>query len=234
MNSVLNQTWKDLELIVIDDGSKDDTLQILERIKDARMSVHSQSNQGAHAAINRGLEMATGQYLAVLNSDDLYHPRRLEKVINAFKANPQLGLVGSYIEIVDGNGNRIGMKEGYHNCEPWLLEVPEKSFRAGNDLTETLLTENFFSTTSNFAFTRQAFDETGKFLPLRYLHDWDFALRLSNHFEIELLPEFLVRYRVHSSNTIREDHAAMIFEICWILARHLPRRSPPRRRPQGD
>jgi hypothetical protein len=62
----------------------------------------------------------------------------------------------------------------------------------------------------------------GLFRPLRYAHDWDFALRVTQLARLALHPEALMRYRVHVSNTISENQAAMIFEICWILAVHLP------------
>lgn len=222
VNSVLEQTIKDLELIVVDDGSTDRSLDILAAISDPRMRVISQENQGAHAAINRGLGEASGEYLAILNSDDSYHPQRLETIIAALKARPQAGFAGSYIQIIDSQGSDLGVKHGYQDNHPWLLQFPELSFRAGDDLQAALLTENFWSTTSNFVFNRMVYQQTGQFRPLRYAHDWDYALRISQNTRMFLLPEPLVRYRVHPRNTIRENQAAMIFEICWVLAVHLP------------
>jgi hypothetical protein len=84
-----------------------------------------------------------------------------------------------------------------------------------------LLTENYLSTTSNYVFRKSLFDEVGPFRPLRYAHDWDFALRLAQVAKIGLIPEMLLQYRVHERNTIRENIAAMIFEICWCLSIHL-------------
>jgi glycosyltransferase involved in cell wall biosynthesis len=223
VESVLRQTHRDLELIVVDDGSSDNSLEVLAGFSDSRMVVFSQANQGAHAAINRGLREARGDYLAILNSDDAFHPERLEKILQALKTQPRAGLAGSYIQIVDSQGNSLGVKHGYLDCPPWLLEHPERSSRAGDDLHAALLTENFWSTTSNYVFPRQLYQQVGEFLPLRYAHDWDFALRLAHLAPSILLPEPLVRYRVHASNTIRENQVAMIFEICWILAVHLPR-----------
>lgn len=237
VNSVLQQTWNELELIVIDDGSQDNSLEILERLAfsaGSRMQVIGQKNEGAHAAINRGLVMAKGSILAILNSDDHFHPLRLEKLVPLLKnsvtngnknnVNFHAGLAGSYLTLVDEHDQKIGEKHGYADCPPWLLANPERSFRAGNDLHSTLQTENYLSTTSNFVFTRQCFEKVGLFLPLRYTHDWDFALRVVEcGLPIQLIPEPLVSYRLHSRNTIRENQAAMIFEICWILAVHLPR-----------
>lgn len=222
VESVLSQTFSDLELIIIDDGSRDNTLEVLSGFTDPRLQVFSQTNQGAHAAINRGLLQAAGRFLAILNSDDLYHPRRLEKALQAFQKDPELGLVGSHIEIIDTAGKSLGIKHGYQDASPWLLERPERSFRAGNDLRAALLTENYWSTTSNYVFPRRVYERVGEFRPLRYTHDWDFALRLARRASMQMLAEPLMQYRVHPANTIRENQAAMIFEICWILAVHLP------------
>ena len=222
VESVFAQSHTDFELIVVDDGSTDNSLEVLSGFSDPRLMVLTQPNQGAHAAINRGLRAATGEYLAILNSDDLYHPHRLAKILEVLKADRQVGLVGSYIEIIDRHGKSLGIKHGYADSSPWLLEVPERSFRAGSDLHKALLTENYWSTTSNFVFPRRWFEAVGEFRPLRYAHDWDFALRMASVARMVLLPEVLMRYRVHAANTIREDRAAMIFEICWCLAVHLP------------
>jgi len=220
--SVLNQSESDLELIVVDDGSSDHTLDILHAVTDPRLRVVPQANQGAHAAINRGLREAVGRYLAILDSDDTYHPNRLEKALEILETEPDAGLIGSHIEIVDGENRTLGIKHGYRDCSPWLLRFPQRSFRAGQDLRAALLTENYWSTTSNFVFRRTTYGRAGEFRPLHYAHDWDFALRMARLTRLVILPEPLVRYRVHETNTIRTNPPAMIFEICWCLAVHLP------------
>ena len=222
VNSVLSQSVGDLELIVVDDGSEDDSLAILSGFTDRRLRLFHQPNQGAHAAINRGLREAKGSYLAILNSDDAYQPQRLEKLVRLLENNPAVALAGSYIQLIDHQGRALGVKHGYLDCEPWLLELPQRSFRAGADLRAALLTENYFATSSNFVFPRSWFERIGQFRPLRFTHDWDYALRLAESANVALLPEPLLKYRVHAANTIRQDQAAMFFEICWILAMHLP------------
>lgn len=222
VSSVLSQSVKDLELIVVDDGSQDESLDILAGFSDRRLRVFRQPNQGAHAAINRGLQAASGGYLAILNSDDVYHPQRLEKLIGLIKNNPGIGLAGSYIQLVDPRGQSLGIKHGYLDCEPWVLENPQRSFRAGTDLRAALLVENYYATSSNFVFPRGWYEQVGEFRPLHFTHDWDYALRLAEVAEVALVPEPLVCYRVHAANTIRQNQASMLFEICWILAVHLP------------
>ncbi|MFN8644859.1 MAG: glycosyltransferase [Candidatus Binatia bacterium] len=222
VRSVLAQTLGDLEIVVVDDGSDDDSVAVLRGIADARLQVHAQANQGAHAAINAGLARARGDVLAVLNSDDAFHPQRLARAVAALDADPAVGLVGSHVEVVDASGRRLGVKHGPRDLEPWPLPHPERSFRAGDDLRAALLTENFWATTSNFVFRRALWERVGPFRPLRFTHDWDFALRAAALAPTALLPEPLLRYRVHAANTIRSDRAAMVFEICWCLAVHLP------------
>jgi glycosyltransferase involved in cell wall biosynthesis len=222
IKSVLAQSISDWELIIIDDGSTDESLSILSRFSDPRIQLIAQSNQGAPAAFNRGLAQASGKYLALLNSDDCYHPQRLEKLIQVLEADPGIGLAASHIEVIDATGKTLGIKHGYHDLEPWVLAKPGKSFRAGEDLHAALLTENYLATTSNYVFARGWYEQIGGFRNLRYVHDWDFALRIARVARLSLFPEPLVRYRVHSQNTIRENRTAMIFELCWILAVHLP------------
>lgn len=222
IESVLSQTEPDLELIVVDDGSTDDSVAVLASYSDPRIHVVTQSNQGAHAAINRGLALASGEFLAILNSDDAYHPSRLERCITVLENNDDIGLVASHISVVNTAGRQIGVKQGYHTLEPWPLRAPQTSFRAGTDLHAALLTENYLATTSNYVFPRRVYERVGTFRPLRYVHDWDFALRVARIAQIELIPEPLVYYRVHEDNTIRTNRPAMVFEICWCLATHLP------------
>lgn len=222
IQSVLNQTEKDLELIVVDDGSTDETRSILSRISDARLRIIFQEHQGAHVALNRGLEEARGDYLAILNSDDVYYPQRVEQLTKILEDRRDLGVVGSFIEVIDHKGRPIGIKHGYRDLEPWILPHPERSFRAGDDQRGALITENFFATTSNFLFKRELYERIGGFRELRYAHDWDFLLRAGLVSRVEIYPEVLLQYRVHSKNTIRQDKAGMIFEICWCLAVHLP------------
>ena len=81
VGSVLSQVYQHWELIVIDDGSTDATWRVLESFTDPRIQLHHQSNQGSHAAINRGIELAKGDYVNILNSDDLYSPDRLERLL---------------------------------------------------------------------------------------------------------------------------------------------------------
>lgn len=221
VRSVLSQDPGDVEVIVIDDGSQDDSAAVVERIKDPRVRLHRQQNQGAHAAINRGLSGARGRFLAVLNSDDRFVPGRLKAALAVFESRPDVGLVGSWINLIDESGRSLGVKHGYQDLDPWPIRDPAETFKADHDLKTALLLQNYWATTSNFVFRRATFEQHGPFRPLRFAHDWDFALRVQRGTTAHLIEEPLIDYRIHGSNTIRTDRPAMVFEICWILAAHV-------------
>jgi glycosyltransferase involved in cell wall biosynthesis len=222
VGSVLDQTHDQLELVVVDDGSTDESRSILRTFRDPRVRVELQENCGAHAAINRGLALARGELLAILNSDDRFAPERLARAVAAFEADPPLGLWGSYIEVVGGRGEHLGTKEGFRNLLPVPLDHPERSFQVEPDLRLNLLLSNYWSTTSNFVFRRSLLDAVGGMENLRFAHDWDFAFRAMRSAPAHLEPMPLLQYRLHGSNTIHQNRVAMVFEILWVLARHLP------------
>ena len=218
IESVLNQTYVSLELIIIDDGSKDRSLDIIHRYsEDSRVTIIEQENMGAHNAINRGLALAKGKYLAILNSDDAYEPDRFEKMIAAIEKDPELGFCCSYISVVNNKGKVLGVKEGWKNMEPWPVSHSERSL-SHEGFTGNLLICNFISTTSNFFFRREVYEKHGGMRNLRFVHDWDFALRIAADTKCTIIEEPLMRYRVHDTNTISSDRKWMLYEIVWIWA----------------
>lgn len=219
VESVLCQSYRNLELIVIDDGSKDATLSYLRTICDPRYTLIEQENAGAHNAINRGLALAKGNYLAILNSDDVFHPDRLAECIARLQQGAEL--VTSWIEVIDNRGKALGIKEGWRNMLPWPVKQPERSIASSKEFALNLLITNFVSTTSNIVFTRSLYEKTGGMRNLRFAHDWDFLLRTARHFRCELIEKPLLQYRTHQTNTISSNRAWMLFEICWIFAVHL-------------
>lgn len=223
VDSVLNQTYRNLELIVIDDGSSDNSMDILLSYKDSRIQVISQENQGAHNAINNGLKLAKGEYLAILNSDDIYEKNRFEVMIDTMRHSPEIEFMCSYIRVINTDGKDLGVKKGWRNMQSWLLPHPELSFGAQDEFKENLLMTNFTSTTSNFLFTRKLYERIGGMRNLRFAHDWDFALRAAEATECKLVEQPLIRYRIHENNTISSNRKWMLFEIVWMWAANLER-----------
>lgn len=221
VESVLRQEGVGLELVVVDDGSSDGSLDYLRTVRDARFRLVEQRNAGAHAAINRGLQLAQGDVLAILNSDDVFHPRRIAACMHALEERG-CDLVATWLEVIDDAGQVLGVKEGWHNMLPW--PVPEDAAVPGLDSFEGhLMLSNFVSTTSNMVFTRRLYERIGGMRNLRFAHDWDFTLRAAAEFRCFLLEHPLLQYRLHGSNTISSNRGWMLFEICWVFATALRR-----------
>ena len=115
INSVLKQTYTVFEIIVIDDGSKDDTKQIFENIDDTRVRYIYQENAGASAARNKGISLAEGEFIAFLDADDEWYPEKLEKQVNILKKNPNIGLNFCCVEKTDSKGNFLHIKKFKHD-----------------------------------------------------------------------------------------------------------------------
>lgn len=217
VESVLSQTHRDLELIVVDDGSSDGSVELLRAFTDSRLRLLTQANAGAHAAINRGLQEAEGEYLAILNSDDIFMPSRLSECLSALTEGGA-DLVATWIEVINTKGKPLGIKEGWRNMLPW--EVPAIDWGKHNldAFAGNLLASNFVSTTSNVVFSRRLYEGVGGMRNLRFAHDWDFLLRACDGYRCALIEKPLLQYRIHNSNTISSNRAWMLFEICWVLA----------------
>ena len=107
IDSVLRQTFGDLELIVIDDGSTDDTRRVLQDRYGTRIRYVYQENQGESAARNHGIALAGGEYVAFVDSDDLWHPQKLERQVEVFEADPGIGLGSTQAYWINYQGLRL-------------------------------------------------------------------------------------------------------------------------------
>jgi glycosyltransferase involved in cell wall biosynthesis len=203
IDSVLHQTYQDFELIVINDGSTDRTGEIIQSYRDGRVIYRYQENQDAYNTINRGLSMVSGEYVAILNSDDVYSPARLERLVAEQQATDAQCLFTDVVPISD---------EGEEFTDPafgWnVWHQKNRAFhRECGDLYVGFLKGNFMVTTSNLFLTASAAEKVGKFCSLRYLHDYDYIFRVMLAYPGKvryLADEKLLYYRIHSGNTLGE------------------------------
>jgi glycosyltransferase involved in cell wall biosynthesis len=185
VDSALGQTYAPIEVIVIDDGSTDATPEVLASYGD-RIRVIRQKNQGVAVARNAGIASARGKYLAFLDSDDIWYPRKLELQIARFDADPSLGLVHCGMETFDGEGNTVHVwRSGLEGC------VASDMLRFDSQLVMT---------GSNIVVPKQVAQEIGGFdSRLPPSEDWDFCYRIATRYSIGFVAEVLVRYRMHGS-----------------------------------
>lgn len=222
VQSCFDQTLDDIEIIVVDDGSKDRSLNYLRSVQAPYFTLIEQANAGAHNAINRGLEQAAGDYIAILNSDDVFDPERFRKMIAAMERSGA-DFACSWIRQINALDETGPIKEGWHNQLPsWLRDMPPIDVGEENAFLKSLTFSNFISTTSNMVFSRSLYQQIGGMRNLRFAHDWDFAFRASLAGTPLLVEECLLDYRTHETNTIRTNHSWMMFEVLWCLAVHLP------------
>jgi len=203
VDSVLQQTVSDLELIVIDDGSTDSTGEIVKGYEDRRLTYLYQENKDAYNTINRGLSLAKGRYIAILNSDDVYTLNRLERLIAGCEEHKAECIFSDVIPVSDMgvtfDDPNFGWNVWHRKNRAWYFQC--------KDIYAAFLKGNFMVTTSNLFMTAQAMRKVGDFCALRYLHDYDYIFRLMLAFPggVHYLDqEQLLYYRIHSGNTLGE------------------------------
>ncbi len=225
LESVLAQSFTAFELIVIDDASHDATWDVIQSVRletgDLRLQcIRHASNHGAPATINEGLQHAQGEYLAIINSDDVWDTQRLERLVQVAQ---QTGadFICTDVALIDADSNPCATQEPH-----WVawFEGLKADYAQQQDLLATLLRGNFLITTSNFFFYRRVYAQIGEFAELRYVHDYDYALRVvEGGFKLHCLHgENLLAYRLHGANTIREKPLAAIEENMRLLLAWLP------------
>jgi glycosyltransferase involved in cell wall biosynthesis len=186
IESIQKQTFQDLEIIVINDGSRDQTLKILETISDKRLKVYSYPNGGVSIARNHGISNATGNYISFIDADDLWTEDKLEKQLLALQENPKAGVAYSWT---------VYMIESLETPNNICFIADEKATFTGNIYSKLLL-KNFIGHGSNILARREAIESVGEFEPnLNFCEDWDYYLRLAAKWDFILVREPQILYR---------------------------------------
>jgi glycosyltransferase involved in cell wall biosynthesis len=181
LDSVFSQTFTDFELIVVNDGSTDETRDYLDSLRDPRVRVIHQENRKLPSALNRGFDHSRGEFLTWVSSDNYLSPLFLQTFVSALQANPQAGLAYSAFIHVDQDDNIIK-----------ITRSPGLDYRR-------LLLE--FPGMASFMYRRCCQDKVGLYdASLEGAEDWDMWLRIAEHFGLLYVPDVLCYYRHHEAS----------------------------------
>lgn len=190
INSVLQQTYSNFELIIINDGSQDSTLEIVNKIQDSRLRVFSFDNAGGNVSRNRGLHLAQGEFISFLDADDIWTSDKLDSQLKALEKNTNAHVAYSWTDYIDEAGN-------------FLLSGAR--ITASGDVYEKLLINNFLENGSNPLIRKEALMRLGGFDEvLQAAQDWDMWLRLAAKYLFVAVPVVQILYRV-SSNSLSSN-----------------------------
>jgi glycosyltransferase involved in cell wall biosynthesis len=215
IESVLSQTFEDWELIIVDDGSEDETPELVsDYLSDGRVRYIKQSHSGRAEARNHGITAARGKYLAILDADDRAMPERLEQQVKFLDSNPDHAAVGSWALFINDEGDQIGKR---------ITPTPPELIRE-----RILFTMPFVH--SSVMMRQSVVEEIGQYnkrLPLS--QDYDFMLRVVARYPTANIPEFLVEYRVgqwriFSSRELRQKYYATLARWWAIRYYHYHRK----------
>ena len=201
IQSALEQTYAALEIIVIDDGSVVPLADTLRNMPHQVRIIRNETRQGISAARNKGVSIAKGDLVAMLDDDDLWLPSYLEKAVEAFRGNPRPGMVASLMTDIDGKGNIISMQE-------------RKGPTGYNSLSDIF--HYSWPRPSAVVIDKECYKAIGGFdADIRGYEDADFYFRFAEEFSCYLIAEPLVRYRIHDGNM---SHNELVMGLSGIQA----------------
>jgi glycosyltransferase involved in cell wall biosynthesis len=217
--SVQAQSYRNLELVVLDDGSSDGSWSLLETLRprlqerfSGRVTIRQNpQNMGAHATINAALAAATGDYFAILNADDCYEPDRFTVMMAKLQeAGSMWGF--SAVRCMGADGKPLAGKQAD------AFERIQEKLKGKRVTALAAVAENVCISSGNLLFSRQLYEGIGPFKNYLYVHDYDFFLRACLYDEPVFVPETAYWYRLHGENSFLSLHKEGVREnrVVWL------------------
>jgi glycosyltransferase involved in cell wall biosynthesis len=206
IESALAQTYRNTEIIVVDDGSTDRTAEIVDAYRDS-VRYYRQDNKGPAAARNLGIHLSNGQYIAFLDSDDRWLPEKLSMQMELMHKNPSAGMIGCGEHCIDARGNRYWT--GYASPQVSIKELMIRCTAMGG--------------ASRALVRRECFDVVGLFDESLLLNqDWDMWLKIGKRFEIRNVVAPLVEWRLHHTPRPNRALEFRFNQAKKVIERHVP------------
>jgi glycosyltransferase involved in cell wall biosynthesis len=211
LNSIYAQTYKDYEVIVVDDGSTDGTPDVMWQWPTAQY--HYQQNQGLNPALNRSIELSNGEYLAILAADDSWTPRRLERQVAILDSRPDIGMVYGDAMVVDEHGAPIRRFNEVYPVQP-------------GDFAEELFTHYCFVSSQTLLIRRTVFEHLGGFWGPTAISDYLKWIEIGIYYNVLYVDEIMGNYRRHQNNMTRANAGDFKFRSTLIGLAELLEKHP--------
>lgn len=216
IESVLEQSHPNFEFIIINDGSKDDTLKVIQKYaaQDSRIIVDDHENMGKEASVNRVLPQVKGKYIALLDADDAMLPNRLEEQIQYLKNNPEVTMTSAYCYFINEHSQIVGVQKlpGFESIEECKASLSRNK--------PALCAQTAF-----MCYT-QAFLEVGGYRSTFPADDLDLFTRMVEQGNILVSPpKILGKYRIHGKSVMASKNVWVQYRSSWVIDSMIRRRS---------
>ncbi|MGB4205308.1 MAG: glycosyltransferase family 2 protein [Bacteroidales bacterium] len=195
VSSLLNQSFYDFELIIVDDGCTDKSIDIVKSFNDERIRlITNEQNSGIVFSRNRGIELARGRYIAPFDADDIAEKDKFQKQINFLENNKDYGIIGSWALLIDKNGKKLKKK--------WKVNAP------ADRIPVILLFRNYFIQ-SAVVIRREALPTGNYTKGFDAVEDYKMWFEISRKYKVWNYPEYLLKYRIHDSSITQKQKQKM-------------------------
>lgn len=210
INSILIQSFRDFELLIIDDASDDDTPEIIAQFakNDSRIIyIRNDKNMGVADSLNRGIKIAKGKYIARMDADDISYPKRFEIQVKYLGNNPGVGVVGTWAKEIDENGKSIKSVRYQPRVNPQIIR-------------ENLYNKGCLLIHPTAMIRSELFNQIGFYRPsIKYAEDYDLWLRIVEVQDIAIIPLYLLYYRRYKNSVTFKYPIKM--QLCAKFSREL-------------
>lgn len=245
IESIINQTYKNIELIVIDDGSKDSTFDKIQELKEvcekrfSRVHFETKQNEGTCKTLNKLLSLAKGEYIYLIASDDLAKPNAISTMFEFLNSNKDYGLAVGKNELIDSNSEKIYWGKDrqtvrdknlsvYETLDEFLSDLRGFDFNSDRFGKYSELLENENHIPNGYLIRREILDLCGRFSPKAPLEDYFLMLQLSKYTKFKFIDEILFSYRWHETNTMHDGKKIGKYtkktkkyeKIMWLKAKY--------------